>query len=114
MATTIERPVYLDGDGSRPQGARLANAGIVHPGDVYWNLSIPRLVEEALKRGEGELAANGALAAQTGKYTGRSPEDKFVVKHASYEKHIWWGKVNQPMEPATFERLHARMAAYLQ
>ncbi len=114
MATTIERPVYLDGDGSRPQGATLADAGIVHPGDVYWNLSVPRLVEEALKRGEGELAANGALAAQTGKYTGRSPEDKFVVKHPSYQEHIWWGKVNQPMEPGTFDRLHARIGAYLQ
>jgi phosphoenolpyruvate carboxykinase (ATP) len=114
MATTIQRPTQIYDDGARPQGARLADAGIVHPGDVYWNLSVPRLVEEALRRNEGELAANGALAAQTGKYTGRSPDDKFVVDHPSYHDQIWWGKVNQPMAPEVFQRLHARIGAYLQ
>ena len=114
MATTIERTARSDDENLRPRGATLADVGISHPGDVHWNLSVPRLVEEALKRGEGELAANGALAAQTGKYTGRSPDDKFVVDHAAYRDDIWWGKVNQPMAPDVFARLHARFGAYLQ
>lgn len=114
MATTIEPGTQIEAGGDRPRGAGLSAAGIVHPGAVYWNLPVARLVEEALRRGEGELAANGALTAQTGKYTGRSPGDKFVVDHPSYHDRIWWGSVNQPMDPDAFARLHARIAAYLQ
>ncbi|HEX5501096.1 MAG TPA: phosphoenolpyruvate carboxykinase (ATP) [Thermomicrobiales bacterium] len=110
MAATADRETAVDtvlADG-------LADAGIAHAGDVYWNLAIPQLVEFAAARGEGELAANGALTARTGKYTGRSPGDKFVVDYPSYHDTIWWGKVNQPLPPAKFEALRARVAAYLQ
>ncbi|HET8628515.1 MAG TPA: phosphoenolpyruvate carboxykinase (ATP) [Thermomicrobiales bacterium] len=110
MAATADRETAVDtglADG-------LADIGIAHAGDVYWNLSIPRLVEFAAARGEGELASNGALTARTGKYTGRSPGDKFVVDYPSYHDKIWWGKVNQPLAPDKFEALRARVAAYLQ
>jgi phosphoenolpyruvate carboxykinase (ATP) len=94
----------------------LVQLGIIRPGRVYANLAVPRLVEEALARGEGTLTLDGALVAQTGKRTGRSPGDKFLVQYADHESaaRIAWGKVNQPIAPATFERLRARVHAYLQ
>jgi phosphoenolpyruvate carboxykinase (ATP) len=94
----------------------LSRLGILRTGRVYANLSAPRLVEEALARGEGTLTIDGALVARTGKRTGRSPGDKFLVKYADCESaaRVAWGKVNQPIAPETFDRLRARVNAYLQ
>jgi phosphoenolpyruvate carboxykinase (ATP) len=94
----------------------LGRLGIIRAGRVYANLSTPRLVEQALARGEGALTSDGALVAQTGKRTGRSPGDKFVVKYADRESatQIAWGKVNQPIAPEVFDRLRLRVNAYLQ
>jgi len=94
----------------------LSQIGIIRPGRVFANLSVPRLVEEALARGEGALTSEGALVAETGKRTGRSPGDKFLVKYDDRESasRIAWGKVNQPISPAAFEQLRARVNAYLQ
>jgi len=94
----------------------LSSLGIIRPDHVYANLSAPRLVEAALAHGEGELAASGALVARTGKRTGRSPSDKFLVQYpgAASADRIAWGKVNQPIAPEVFERLLARVAAYFQ
>jgi phosphoenolpyruvate carboxykinase (ATP) len=80
---------------------------------LYHNLSVAALVEHAILRGEAQLIANGALNARTGKYTGRSPKDKFIVVRPEYESLIDWGPVNQRMEPAVFEHLLARLTAYL-
>lgn len=80
---------------------------------LYWNLSAPVLIEHALRRGEAILASNGALVVRTGQYTGRSPRDKFVVARPECEALIDWGSVNQRMEPEVFERLFARVTAYL-
>jgi phosphoenolpyruvate carboxykinase (ATP) len=77
-----------------------------------WNLGVAALYEEALRRGEGLLSKDGAFVCSTGKYTGRSPNDKFVVKEASSEKNVDWGKVNKPFDPAKFSALHARMMAH--
>jgi len=94
----------------------LARLGIIRADRVHANLSAPRLVEEALARGEGTLTIDGALVAKTGKRTGRSPGDKFLVKYADRESAglIAWGKVNQPIAPELFERLRVRVNAYLQ
>src|SRR5438093_827877 len=73
---------------------------------VKWNLSTAVLYEEAVRRQEGLIAAEGPLACRTGQYTGRSPNDKFIVREPSSEANIAWGKVNRPMEPAHFEALH--------
>ncbi len=81
---------------------------------IYWNLSTPALYEEAIKREEGIIAHLGPLIVRTGQFTGRSPNDKFVVKEPSSEDHIWWGKVNRPFEEERFGELHRRMASYLQ
>src|SRR5947209_3680338 len=110
MATLADRDT--EREAQFPGG--LESVGIAHAGTIHWNLSIPRLVEIAVERGEGELASNGALTARTGKYTGRSPGDKFVVDRPGYHDRIWWGKVNQPLAPERFEALRARVGAYLQ
>lgn len=81
---------------------------------TYWNLPTPALYEEALKRNEGILAHLGPLVVRTGQFTGRSPNDKFVVDEPSSRDHIWWGKVNRPIETDRFEELQRRMASYLQ
>ncbi|MFO7311150.1 MAG: phosphoenolpyruvate carboxykinase (ATP) [Bacillota bacterium] len=82
-------------------------------GAVHHNLSTAALVEHAIRRGEGKLAANGALVAETGKYTGRSPKDKFVVREPWSEQNVAWGPVNQPMEQEKFDALLARVVEYL-
>jgi phosphoenolpyruvate carboxykinase (ATP) len=92
----------------------LTIAAVRQEGKIFWNLPIPRLVEEALRRDEAVLASNGALAAETGKFTGRSPGDKFIVDRPSYHDRIWWGAVNQPLPPERFTRLHERIAEYFQ
>lgn len=85
---------------------------ILHSGNVHFNLSAPELVEIALARNEGKLASNGALTVSTGKFTGRSPKDKYIVDEPSVHEHIAWGPVNQPLRPDQFERLYQKALAY--
>ena len=92
----------------------LEKLGIIAPKAVYRNLSIPALVEKALQANEGSLSETGALVVNTGKYTGRSPDDKFVVDYPSIHDEIAWGKVNVPMAPETFDKIYNKMTAYLQ
>jgi phosphoenolpyruvate carboxykinase (ATP) len=77
------------------------------------NLPQALLVEHALRRAEGELSHQGALVFRTGKYTGRSPKDKFIVRDAFTESIIDWGSVNQPFEPQAFDALHERVLEHL-
>src|SRR2546426_7108483 len=92
----------------------LEHHGIARPGKVHWNLPVARLVEEAVRRGEGVLTSSGALNALTGKRTGRSPRDKFVVEEATSRDRIWWGKVNQPISEESYLGLRQEVLAYLQ
>ena len=92
----------------------LEDYGLVNLGNINWNLSPAALVEHALARKEGMLAANGAFAATTGVHTGRSPKDKFIVSNEEYAAKIWWGDINHPMSPETFEGVRQNLAAYLQ
>lgn len=78
-----------------------------------WNLEPPALYEEAIQRNEARLAHSGALVAYTGKHTGRSPQDKFLVKEPSNAQKIWWGPVNAPITPEQFERLYERLCDHL-
>jgi len=82
-------------------------------GTVYRNLSTPALIEEALSRGEGKLAANGALIVATGERTGRSPKDRYVVDTPDVHADVWWGEVNIAIDEARFERLFERVKAHL-
>ena len=90
---------------------RVEQAGMSGLGKVHYNLMEPALIEAALRRGEGELGIGGAFLCETGKHTGRSPKDKFVVREPSVEDTVWWEK-NKPMDPAAFERLTAEMFAH--
>ena len=84
-----------------------------HPERVHRNLSSAKLVEIALERGEGTLAANQALVVHTGERTGRSPLDRFVVEEGWSKKNVWWGPVNKPASPELFDRLLSRAVDYL-
>jgi phosphoenolpyruvate carboxykinase (ATP) len=82
-------------------------------GKKHFNLTVPELIEAAVKRNEAVLTADGALRATTGAFTGRSPKDKYIVADPSVRDHIDWGPVNQPMEPEKFDGLFKRLEAYL-
>jgi phosphoenolpyruvate carboxykinase (ATP) len=76
------------------------------------NLSTAELYEDAIRAGEGLVAAEGPLVVRTGRHTGRSPEDKFIVREASSQDKIWWGTVNRPISEEHYERLRSRLLAY--
>ncbi|HUP23922.1 MAG TPA: phosphoenolpyruvate carboxykinase (ATP) [Thermoanaerobaculia bacterium] len=83
-----------------------------HPRAVLRNASSARLYEEAIRRSEAELTEHAALLARTGEHTGRSPNDRFLVRRPESESEIGWGKVNKPLEPASFEGLLAKVQEY--
>ncbi len=88
--------------------------GILNPSAVYRNMCVAQLTEAALRRGEGKLSDTGALVVTTGKYTGRSPDDKFIVDTPAIHDDISWGKVNRPISKEKFEALKSKATAYLQ
>ncbi|HSO72112.1 MAG TPA: phosphoenolpyruvate carboxykinase [Thermodesulfobacteriota bacterium] len=92
----------------------LEKNGIKNTGFVYWNLSTPLLYEDVIRRREGRMAHLGPLVVRTGEHTGRSPNDKFVVKEPSSEDKVWWGPVNKAMAAEQFASLQHRLLAYLQ
>lgn len=80
---------------------------------VYWNLDAPTLVQQTLARGQGVLNDQRALCIQTGKFTGRSPKDRFIVRDELTREMIDWGDVNIPISADVFDRLYEKMTAYL-
>lgn len=92
----------------------LSNHGITNAKTAHWNLTESMLVELSLKRNESTLAPHGPLVVTTGEHTGRSPNDKFIVKEPSSQDNIWWGKVNRPMTSAQFEQVQNKVLAYTQ
>lgn len=94
--------------------AYVESLGIIAPKAVYRNLTPAELTERAVARGEGTLSNTGALVVTTGKYTGRSPNDRFVVDTPAIHDDIDWGKVNVPITPERFDRIYDKMMAYLQ
>lgn len=81
--------------------------------NLYRNLSVAELTEFAAKRGEGVLSDKGALVVNTGKYTGRSPKDRFIVKQKSVDDKINWGNVNLPIDEVVFDNLYDKVVKYL-
>jgi phosphoenolpyruvate carboxykinase (ATP) len=100
MSTEVDRAQGLQKDG-------------IDTDRVHWNLPPAALYEEAIRRREGVIAAEGPLVCRTGHHTGRSPNDKFVVREPSSEAEINWGKVNRPMDAAQFDLLHRELLASL-
>ena len=93
--------------------AELEVLGISPPGRIHYNLPAPRLVEIALARQDGFLTESGALSVKTGKYTGRSPDDRFIVDSPEIHGEIDWGNINVPIKPETFKKLHEKQLNYL-
>jgi phosphoenolpyruvate carboxykinase (ATP) len=83
----------------------LDKQGIAVSAEQHWNLGTPQLIEQAVQRGEGLLAADGPLVVETGAHTGRSAKDKYFVMDDETRDSIWWGKTNVAMEPAHFAAL---------
>ncbi|MFC6223885.1 phosphoenolpyruvate carboxykinase (ATP) [Hymenobacter artigasi] len=92
---------------------RLQALGFENTATVHLNPTPAELIEYALRNGEGHLTDTGALMADTGKFTGRSPKDRFVVKDANTENSVWWGDINIPFDTDKFDQLHQKMVAYL-
>lgn len=82
--------------------------------NVHTDLSVPRLVEISLSRGEGVLTADGALSVATGKYTGRSPKDKFIVNDSTSAQKVDWGEVNRPISRDVFTSLYDQVLQHLE
>ena len=87
--------------------------GITSPSAVYRNLTPAQLTEAALRRGEGKLNSTGALVVTTGKYTGRSPKDKFIVDTEGVHNDIAWGNVNRPISREKFDSIKGKIIEYL-
>ena len=92
----------------------LSYLGITATKEIYRNLPVAILTEKALARGEGTLSNSGALVVKTGKYTGRSANDKFIVDTPAVHDEIAWGKVNRPIDKATYDAIYSKVVAYLQ
>jgi len=93
---------------------QLKDLQIINLKKVYRNLPTPILVEEILKRNEGVIAHLGPIVVKSGKYTGRSPKDKYIVKQDPSKQHVWWGKENQEISPEAFDNLYKKTVSYLQ
>jgi phosphoenolpyruvate carboxykinase (ATP) len=106
MTQSTTRPT--DFEGWPPADDRAAIGSVLRA-----NLSTAELYEDAVRAGEGIIAAEGPLVVRTGTHTGRSPKDKFIVKEPSSAAKIWWGDVNRPIALEHYDRLRARLMAYL-
>jgi phosphoenolpyruvate carboxykinase (ATP) len=100
--------------GNTPFDARLDAVGLEGVGRAHWNLPPAKLILQTLLRGEGVLTSTGALAIETGTFTGRSPKDRFLVDNATTHDRVDWGGINQPMSSEAFERLHRDVQAHLE
>jgi phosphoenolpyruvate carboxykinase (ATP) len=100
-------------DAKRESTVGLSKQGLQPKGRINWNLITPELMNAAAKRGEGEFAAMGPFVAVTSPHTGRSPNDKFVVRESTSEKDVDWGKVNQPFTVENYQTLLADVREYL-
>ena len=100
MTDVTEKPKSLDGYGLKNVTA-------------HWNLSAEELQQITLEKGMGVETENGTLCIKTGKFTGRSPQDRFLVKDAYTQEKVWWGRINKAISPENFDILQEEMLAYL-
>ncbi|MEP1096199.1 MAG: phosphoenolpyruvate carboxykinase (ATP) [Cyclobacteriaceae bacterium] len=82
--------------------------------EARWNLSQSELIEETLKNNEGVLTSTGALMCDTGKFTGRSPKDRFIVEDEKTKDSVWWGNINIPFSPDDFDKLFQKMLKFVE
>lgn len=80
---------------------------------AQWNISPQKLQQITVEKGMGQETANGTLAVNTGKFTGRSPKDRFIVKDEYTQDAVWWGNINKPIEPSHFDALYNKVSSYI-
>lgn len=98
--------------GLKSQKNDLSTLGL-HVREAHWNLSQAELIEEAVLNREAKLADSGALMCDTGKFTGRSPKDRFIVKDDKTKDAVWWGDINIPFSESNFDQLYNKMVSFL-
>lgn len=86
--------------------------GLHNVKEVHRNLSVEELVKETVENGEGVIGPRGATIVDTGKYTGRSPKDKYIVNEPTSSENIWWGDVNQKLDETIFDKLYNKIINY--
>jgi phosphoenolpyruvate carboxykinase (ATP) len=92
----------------------LDNHGLTNLRQAYWNLPTEALYEEIVFRNEARVTHRGPIVAYTGKHTGRSASDKFIVREPTTEERVWWGQYNRPFAPEKFDDLYNRMQGFFQ
>jgi len=97
-----------------PHEFGLSEHGIRNLRAAHWNLGAAELIEHAIRNQEGQLSSGGALTVQTGQFTGRSPQDKFIVRDKLTETNVNWGPVNRPLASENFARIYTKALAFLQ
>ena len=90
----------------------LESLGLHNINQVHRNLSVESLIEETIKNGEGIIGPRGATIVDTGKFTGRSPKDKYIVDESSSSDKIWWGSVNKKIDEKIFDELYQSVIDY--
>ncbi|HYZ58860.1 MAG TPA: phosphoenolpyruvate carboxykinase (ATP), partial [Nitrososphaeraceae archaeon] len=86
----------------------------IRPGKINRNLPVPQLIEIAIQKGEGTLSSSGGLSVKTGKFTGRSPDDRYIVDDETTHDKIDWGKINHPISVSNFDKIFNRMKKHVQ
>jgi phosphoenolpyruvate carboxykinase (ATP) len=99
--------------GKKAEKASLKSIGLNYVGDTFWNLTPAELVEDIIVLGQGVMTDSGAVAIETGEFTGRSPQNRFIVCDEKTEDAVWWGDINKKFTPEKFDALFDRMKAYL-
>jgi len=104
----------MDEYGRKAEGATVADLGLKNVAAAYWNLTPAELVEETVINGMGALTDTGALAVDTGEFTGRSPKDRFIVCDEKTENAVAWGNINIKFTPEKFNHLYEKVCTYFQ
>ena len=99
--------------GRKPENTTLRDLGILD-GKAHWNLPSEDLVSICLRDGQARRTNTGAIAVDTGEFTGRSPRDKFIVKDSLTSPEVWWGPVNSAFDPEKFDHLYIKMIRYFE
>ncbi|HRK72033.1 MAG TPA: phosphoenolpyruvate carboxykinase [Micropepsaceae bacterium] len=113
LAASVQGSIHVKETGTIISSHGLQLHGLRNIASAAWNLGPAALYQEAIRRGEGELAKDGPLVVKTGQHTGRSAGDKFTVRDALTENALWWDN-NKPMSPAHFDALEEAFIAYAQ
>ena len=98
--------------GSKPSNGSVIDLGF-SKSRAFWNLKPEELEEIAIRNGQAKLTSSGAIAIDTGEFTGRSPKDKFTVKDDVTASTVWWNNFNIPFSPENFDKLYYKVLSYL-